>query len=233
METTQSRQVTAVVGISFLFVCTSCTSISSIDSPYQQHIASVATHTAVRWRLAAREAADKSSSRGALVFIDPATRQFKYSLPGNSPVDAWLRYAATSKATIVDDLPLPSSLTPTAIFVLKSSQAGTTRLVYTADLDNVVKERYDLSSALLRLGAAIQQLRDVTILLSLSDQKQNAAIKKISDDVAKLGENLGDLGERFQQLSRNEHDANSTLEGQLRDLSSQLDDLQNQIAKIK
>ena len=233
MRLTPSRQVIGVVGVSFLMGCTSCASLSSIDSPYQRNLTSAATHAVLRSRLAARGAADKSPNGGALIFIEPTARRLKYSLPGDSPIDAWLRYAATSKATKVEDLPLPSSITPVAAFVPKATQAGTAQLIYTADLDTAVKEHYDLSSAILRFSAAIQQLRDVTVLLSLSDKKQNADIKRISDEFGRLGKGVEALAVRFGQLSGEQHDANTALESQLRSLSDQLDDLQSQIAKIK
>lgn len=227
------RVTVAVFVASVLLSLSSCASVSALDSPYQRHLSSETTRAAVRFKSVARQAADQSTGRGALIFVDPQSGELKNSLLGNSPLDAWLKYAAAGKTTDLDKLPLPSSISPTAIFVFKSDEPGKTQIVYSASFDEEVKRYYDLSATMLRIGGAIQDLRDITILLSISDKKQNEALQKIQQDFKNLGQQVQGLTGKLQQLSADESHANLALSQQLNSLSKQLDQLQTQISKIK
>lgn len=168
---------------------------------------------------------NQSGKGGVLVFTENEAGTVKLMLPGDSPLEAWLSYASRGRSGSISSLPLPSQISPTVAYIYAGDQTAKNHLVSFRELDNDVKQYYGLSSAMSRIGSDMQDLRDIVILIGMSDQQQN-------DNVSKLHASFDTLSDNFDTLKRSLDDLTESQGDMRQDIMARLSDLGDEIERI-
>ncbi|MGR9539368.1 hypothetical protein [Rhizobium leguminosarum] len=220
------------IAASLLAALTSCTSLDQISTREQTNQISKTERILVAHREDIRRSVDEQNTKGALIFTDNATGKIKSTFFGNDPLDAWLNHIKSTYSGPVTSLPLPSSISPTAAFIYSSKQLGRNELILSAKFDEDVNRYYDLARTMTRLGSDIQDVRDITVLLSISDKKQNESVLKLKETFEALAAKFGELTKQLASLEQAEETSRDDLISQLNALSQEMDNIRRLIESM-
>lgn len=180
-----------------------------------------------------REAIDNKKTHGAIVFTNNVKGTVEKVLPGDSVLDAWIQFVVQTHSGPVDKLPLPSSISNSAAFVYAQDQSARNRLLSMAELDYEISRYYDLSRAMTQLGSDIQDLRDITILLSRSAKAHKRSVEQLHKSFQTLSTKFGALAEKLKSLQEAQTETKKELVKSFDDLNKQLVALEKLIKGIK
>ncbi|MER9724642.1 MULTISPECIES: hypothetical protein [unclassified Mesorhizobium] len=204
---------------------TSCASLDQISTDRQRREIASTASVLVANRNSIRAQVDAQSAKGALVFTDNERKSIKLVLFGNSPLEAWVKHVAATHKGPLSSLPLPSSVSPTAAFIYSSKEIGKNELSLSADFDEEVAYYYQLAGTMARLGSDVQDIRDIVILLTISDKKQNESVLKVKESFGRLATNFDSLASDLQFLQKLQSDTRAEILGDLNDLARQMEDI--------
>jgi hypothetical protein len=226
------RRISVLVGATLLL--SGCVSFEKIATNGQRAVGRHATKVLVDHRSELRQAADTSEKRGVLVFVGDDGSQLVAIMPGNSPLDAWLSYVAQNyKGKNIESLPMPSSKARVGAFIYKEGQYADNEIIYSTKLDEDVSRHYDISSAMSRLGSDLQDLRDITILLSRSDRTQNENIGKVKLSFDRLSTRFEGLQSQLRDIREGGQDANAELDSKITKILSNIEQIQRKLDEIR
>lgn len=219
-----------IAAISYLLV--GCSSIDQVSTDRQRQELSTAESIIVSNRKELRSNVDQSGEPGALVFTDNQKKTISKILYGSSPQDAWIRYVVATSPEQVSDLPLPSTVSPTAAFIYSKDVIGRSEIISTSSLDREISYRYDLSRTMHTIGEDIQQLRDMTILLSRADKQQKSGVVALKQSFDKTASDFNDLASRLQSLQSSQVSNRAELLGYLSTIETELSNIKALIASM-
>lgn len=231
MTTLFSARTPFVTGI-LLVALTSCSSLDQISTREQREQISTTERILIGNKSSVRNAVDQQDAKGALVFTNNSTGKIVLILYGDDPLDAWLRHIKATHSGPVTTLPLPSSISPTAAFIYAKSEIGKNELVLSSKFDEEVDRYYDLARTMTRLGSDIQDVRDITILLSISDKKQNESVLKLKATFEGLSVQFNDLVSQLRSLEQTEESSRNEIIAQLNTLAQEMDSIRRLIESM-
>lgn len=218
-----SRTISQIAKLSITCSLAACTSLDRISTDTQRTEIKTTEYVLVENKDQIRTSVDTSGDIGALIFTDNKSGTLAATLPGRSPMDAWIRYVSGKYKGPMSELPLPSSISKTAAFVYADPHIARNELVLSANFDEDVRKYYDLARTMTRLGSDIQDLRDMTVLLSRSEKQQRSAIVKLSTSFDQINIRLSSLREKLEKLeiqqSQNQSDTLDELDVIAKDIS--------------
>lgn len=209
-----------------------CSTLGQISTSEQKQQIAATERILVGQKARIREALDNESTKGALIFTENETKSIKLVLYGSSPLDAWINYMKRTHRGEVASLPLPSSISPTAAFIYASSEIGANELVLSAKFDEEVGSYYDLAKTMTRLGDDIQEIRDVTMLLNISDQKQNESVVKLKESFDALATNFDGLSANLASLEQLQASTRNEIVTQLNVLANEMETIRHLIESM-
>ncbi|MQV88840.1 hypothetical protein GHK39_30660 [Sinorhizobium medicae] len=227
-----STPLTSLYLLTVLFSFTACASLDQTQSAQQAREISATKRVLVANKNTIRSEIDGSGGKGALVFTDNKAKTVKRVLVGNSPMDAWIRHVSATNKGAVTTLPLPSSISPTAAYIYSGNEIGQNVLIMAAEFDQDVSRYYDLSRTMTRLGSHVQELRDITILISMSDKKQNESVTSLKQSFESLSENISSLSSEFQSLQNMQETTRNEIMQTLSDLDAEMQKIKTLIEQM-
>jgi hypothetical protein len=225
------RTSLTIVGLSVSFTLASC-GPALLESDYQRGQYSSAAKVIRKNETEIRNFANLSAENGALVFIDTNNSSVKLMLPGDSPVDAWINYVSTTSPPQISALPLPSSQSNVAVFVYADTKLGKNAIIGATELDEDVKDYYEYAQVLTQLSGDMQDLRDITVLLSRSDTIQNESVATIRLKFEELSKSFNALSEQLKNVSDNQKSFSDGMNQQLARIQQQVKEIGDLVSKL-
>lgn len=183
-----------------VLIVSGCSSLNGLSTPEQKNEIRDTENIALKNKEEIRSAADASPHGGVLVFVNSSEGTTSLIAQGSSPHDAWMRHVRSGNFTKFSEIPMPSSISRTAVYVPSGDRSGSPKVIHTNALDEEVRAQIDLAATMSRIGGDMQRLRDMTVLLAISDKKQNDSIAKLSENIDRMSESFSQLNGKFDAL---------------------------------
>ncbi len=218
-----------------ILACSSFVGCASFEKTYtddQRRDIRVAERVVLANRDSIRSRLDSQDKRGVLVFVDISKETLRLFSYGDTPLEAWMAHVKSLNPTDTTKLPLPSEISRASAFIYSAKHLGRNELLLNASFDGEVSLYYDLARSMSRLGNDIQDLRDITILLSESDKSQVENTKKLTKSFEDLSARTGQATSQLQRLTTLQESTRSQLMRSLSDLERDLERIERLIGAM-